>query len=164
MTTLEHIGSDEVSNRELYLIDAAEPQDVSAELSLTGRYFVCLLAWDASASTDEAIKQLARRLLAAGCVYVCCWGSECERVHDLFDKVDGERSPGGPWAISTWHQDEPLSEALWFTLFNTYPDSDFFDDCRSAVGIAVGSSEWAGEIRGAMADPRAFNARVVRAD
>jgi len=161
MTSPEHLGRDGVCERELYLIDVRRPEDIPLELSFTGRFFVCLLAWDASTCTEEATKELARRLLTAGCVYVCCWGSGCERVHDLFDEADIALSPEGPFLMSTWHDNEPLSEAIWFMLFNTYPDEAFFDECRSAVGISIGSSEWAGEIRTAMAYPREFSDRVV---
>jgi hypothetical protein len=46
-------------------------------------------------------------------------------------------------------------------MFNSYPDPELFDSCRSMLGISIGSKEWATEIRAAMSDPRAFSARVV---
>lgn len=41
--------------------------------------------------------------------------------------------------MSTWHDKESLSEALWFLLFCTDPDDAYFDGCRAAVGITIGS-------------------------
>ncbi len=160
MATLEHLGREETSERNLLLIDADRADDIPLELPDTDR-FVCLLAWDASGEGDDTVRDLARRLLEAGCVYVCCWGPDCSRVHDLFDEADVERAPDGPFAMSTWHEKESLAETLWFMLFNTYPDAAFFDECRSAVGISVGSPDWANEIRTAMANPRAFNMRLA---
>ena len=164
MASVEHLGRDEVSNRDLYVLDAREPSEIPSTLSMKGRYFVALIAWDASNVPDPIVDTLARRLLAAGCVYVCCWGPGCSQVHDLFDEADIERAPNGPYLMSTWHKDEPLSEAIWFALFNAYPDDAFFSDCQSAIGISIGSSEWAGEIREAMVDPRKFNARVLASE
>lgn len=163
MITLELIGRDEVSQRELFLIDAAGAEDIPTGLVLNDR-FVCLLAWDASGVSDDTVKTLARRLFAAGCVYICCWGADCSRVHDLFDLVDLERAPNGPWVMSTWHENEPLAEAIWFSLFNAYPDDAFFDGCRSTLGLSLGSSTWAAEIRQAFSDPRKFNKDVVESE
>ena len=66
--------------------------------------------------------------------------------------------------MSTWHDDEPLAEAIWFMLFNAYPDDAFFDDCHSALGLSLGSSTWAAEIRRAMSDPRKFCADMVESE
>lgn len=146
-------------HRERYLIEAERPEDVPMALALPGRYFVCLLALDASDVPDATIERLARRLFAAGCVYICCWGAACSRVHDLFDEVDVERAPDGPFAMSTWHEGESLAEALWFAWFNACPDEAFAEDCRAGVAISVGSPVWAAEIRRAMSDPESFARR-----
>jgi hypothetical protein len=130
-------------------------------LPLPPPYFACLLAWDATTASDEEVMALARRLLRAGCVYVCCWGPGCERVHDSFDLADLELRPDGPPALSTWHTEEPLAEALWFFLFCTFPDDAYFDGCRATVGITVGSKEWTDEVRAALAFPEEFSSTVL---
>lgn len=144
-------------HRERYLIEAERPEDVPPSLTLLCRSFVCLLALDASEVPDATIEGLARRLFAAGCVYICCWGAACSRVHDFFDEVDVERAPDGPFAMSTWHEGESLAEALRFACFDACPDDAFAEDCRAVVAISVGSPAWAAEIRRAMSDPERFS-------
>lgn len=58
-------------------------------------------------------------LVAAGCLYMCAWGPGCSTWDDSVDlamlecfsygNVPEERS-----AMTTWHANEPLEEALWF--------------------------------------------------
>src|SRR5687768_14637869 len=114
---MDEVGRDTITDRPLFVIDAARPDDIPAELPVPGPHFVCLLAWDARQATAAEVGAVADRLLAAGCVYVVCWGPDCERVHDIFDEVDLARRPDGPWAMTTWHSTDPLSEAIWFALF-----------------------------------------------
>lgn len=161
MAELTAVGSDAVSGRELFVIEAASSAGVSSALSLLNRYFACLIAWDSTAASDAEVAELARQLLTAGCVYVCCWGPGCERVHDSFDAEEIGLRPDGPFAMSTWHRDESLADALWFVLFNAFPDGAYFDACRSTVGIAIGSPVWATEARTAFSDPRQFSARLL---
>ncbi len=66
--------------------------------------------------------------------------------------------------MSTWHSEESLSEALWFLLFNAFPDDAYSDECRSAVAITIGSWVWAREVRAAFTDPGAFSARVLASE
>jgi hypothetical protein len=143
------IGRDPVSARDLFVASLASTGDVADVLTLPSRYFVCLLAWESTSRSDTEILEFMRTLVKAGCVYLCSWGPGCERVHDLFDEADLERSSEGPFAMSTWHADEPLAEAVWFALFNAYPDDAFFDGCASTIGITIGSAEWAREVRAA---------------
>ena len=164
MAKLEHFGRDKLSDREMYLIDASRPEDVPIDIPVCGGSFVCLLAWDASHVADDAVKALAYRLLNAGCVYICCWGPGSSRVEDLFDEVDVERSPNGPIVMSTWHEHEPLAEALWFALFNAFPDAGHSDVCQSVLGLSVGSSAWAATIRSAMVSPKGFNGQIQKSD
>jgi len=159
MATAEHIGEDEVSARSLFVMDAKDDQDIPKGIGLGGS-FVCLLAWDATAISNDGVLALARSLIADGCAYICCWGGDCERVHDLFIQASVELFPNGPHVMTAWHKDEPLDEALWFAMFNSYPVPELFDSCRFMIGISIGSMEWATEMRAAMADPGAFGAKV----
>jgi hypothetical protein len=161
MAEFVRVGCESISERELFAVKAASPDDVPSLAALPGPYFACLIAWDASSVQDEVVLRLARKLLRAGCVYVCCWGPDCERVHDLFDQAELELRPDGPIAISTWHSDEPLSEALWFMLFNADPDPAYFEGCRAGVGITIGSPAWAAEVREAFSDSGSFSKRVL---
>ena len=58
-------------------------------------------------------------LLKSGCLYVVAWGVECEVWHDTVDETNLEMFdfgdiPDDRFVMTTWHTDEPLSEALWF--------------------------------------------------
>ena len=104
----------------------------------------------------------AGRAAAPGRVRVCrLLGPDCEHVHDAFDMADLDWRPDGPWAMITWHTDDPLAEAAWFALYCAWPDAAFEDSCGSVVGISVGSPAWATELRAAFADPGAFSARYL---
>ena len=143
------VGRYTVSERELFIADVTSPAEIASFLAFSSSYFCCLLAWDSTGQGDAEIFTLMRGLVKAGCVYLCAWGPGCERVHDLFDEADVERSPDGPFAMSTWHASEPLAEAAWFALFNAFPDDAFFDGCRSTLGITIGSPKSAAEMRAA---------------
>ncbi|MDP9225010.1 MAG: hypothetical protein M3P18_14420, partial [Actinomycetota bacterium] len=58
-----------------------------------------------------------------GCEYVCAWGTDCGRVHDLFDDayVGLTTYSSPPLMISTSHADETLPEALYFALSRAFP-------------------------------------------
>ena len=85
MASIRRIGIDDVSERALVLLDADSAADVPTHIVAGSKHFVSLIAWDASAADAADVARLARILLDAGCVYFCCWGSSCERVHDLID-------------------------------------------------------------------------------
>jgi hypothetical protein len=58
--------------------------------------------------------------------------------------------------MTTWHDSEPLREALWFFLVNACPDQYYQDSTRAGLAIAIGSAPWAEEIREALDHPREF--------
>jgi hypothetical protein len=157
------VGSGGVCDRNLYVIEATSSDDVPAVLALPCPYFACLLAWDATAVADAEVIALARRLLQAGYVYVCCWGPGCSRVHDLFDLAGLDIRPDD-LIMSTWHDDETLSEALWFFLFCAFPDEAYVEQCRAGVGVVIGSREWADEVRAALTSPDAFSSELLGSD
>lgn len=69
--------------------------------------------------SDEWRKSTARWLVNGGCLYVVAWGVECEKWHDAVDRAvletfDFGDIPDDKFVMTTWHSDEPLSEALWF--------------------------------------------------
>jgi hypothetical protein len=158
---MDELGCEEVTGRTLFVLDVPCLADIPAVIQVPGPYFVCLLAWDARQASTADLEAVAARLLDAGCVYAVCWGPDCERVHDAFDTADIARQPDGPWAMTTWHNNEPLFEAIWFALFVACPDDAFVDECRSVVGMSVGSAAWAAEVRAAFAAPGEFSARVL---
>jgi hypothetical protein len=159
---MERLARHESSGRDLFFIAAERSEDIPADLALPCAYFACLIAWDARRASDESVSALANNLFQSGCVYVCCWGPDCSRVHDLFDLAELELRPEGPWAMSTCHARESLGETLWFLLSCANPADAFFPACRAAIGIAIGSPEWSAEIRAALSSPDEFCERVLR--
>lgn len=152
---------DPVMERRLFSASSASPSELPQPLALPAKHFACLLAWDARGASAEAVSSIAESLLRAGASYFVCWGPDCERVHDLVDEVSSH--PGGDFGIpedsciiTTWHHDDPLREALGYFLVNSWPDPYYQDSTRAALAIAIGSSDWAAEIRDALDQPREF--------
>jgi hypothetical protein len=159
MAAVERVGHCAHFDRELFVLEVANPQDVPKEWPLPARYCACLVAWDATQATEAVIGGLVRQLLQIGCVYGCFWGGDCSRVHDLFDLAELEVVPEEPHIMSSWHENETLRAALWFVLFCSTPDDEYFDGCKATVAISIGSPEWAMEMRTAFADPEGFSDR-----
>lgn len=163
--TATPLAIDNVSGRELFVLSYMTPDDVLKEVQLPSNRYVCLLAWDATGASVETIELLARHLIADGCVYICAWGADCKRVHDIFDETDmALRLDADAIVMSTWHDDEPLSEAIWFALNCAWPDEAYEDDCKAVVGISIGNSNWTTEMIEAFRDPRAFSERVLASE
>lgn len=71
------------------------------------------------AVSDDWRSSTARWLVDGGCLYAVAWGAECEEWHDAVDwavleTFDFGDIPDDRFVMTTWHADEPLSEALWF--------------------------------------------------
>lgn len=123
-----------------------------------GGHVTCLPAWDAALVSVETVARVAEQLLAAGCVYLCAWGPDCERVHDIFDEVivgDGSQTPDDDAIVMTsWHAAQSLDDALWFLLHCANPADRYAQSCRSAVAIVVGEEAgWRGTVRRALSHP-----------
>ena len=164
---LKQCGRDDVLDRDLFVLELLSPADFPVELSLPSPRFACLIAWDSRDASVDEVASIAQTLLDSGAVYVCAWGPDCERVHDIVDEIEvGLNSPTvvDRVVMTTWHSDEPLAEAIWFVLMNSFPDEGYEDGCGSTVGIAIGSPMWAEELRNAFATPREFVERQLRGD
>lgn len=113
-------------------------EDILSILGQVSSRFMLFLALDASSISDQTLRSVARALIDRGMSYLCVWGNECSRVHDEFDLERGDE-PDGHVVMTTWHDDEPLAEALWFFANVAYPDSSFEAECRDWVAISIGS-------------------------
>lgn len=85
---------------------------------LTNGTFRAVIVSDVEAP-QEWRERIASWLLASGCLYVVAWGVQCEAWHDTIDWVHLEMFEPGDilddkYVYTTWHANEPLSEALWF--------------------------------------------------
>jgi hypothetical protein len=149
MSQVHHIGSWEVAERELFSLALAGFLSMPDSLSLPSRHFITFLAADASDVDAKVLAEFSRRLLRAGCVYFCAWGTDCERVHDIFD---GECLDVDPVIMTTWHATDSLDEALWFFVSTAFPDDGYRATARSGLAISIGSREWDERIHRRLAD------------
>ena len=91
-------------------------EDVPSFLRSIPANFCLFLAVDATAINDEEISRTAKLLLEQGVAYFCVWGSDCERVHDLFDLERLPEEPRDRVVMTTWHSKDSLSPKLYGSL------------------------------------------------
>ncbi|MDP1700870.1 MAG: hypothetical protein Q8L53_07935 [Aestuariivirga sp.] len=158
MADVELVGRGLVLERDLYVLYLESPEDFPDNLSLGSPSFACLLAWDSRGVEVKQIAKLAGELLKAGAVYICAWGPDCERVHDIFDEeiVGSNPSPDDPFIMTTWHSRETLAGAIWFVLMCSNLDEDRELGCASTLGVTIGNLGWHDEIRSAFRDSDGF--------
>ena len=99
---------------------------------------------DATTLSAELIEEFASYCIDRGLFWVGTWGADCERVHDIFDRV-GVADPQRGIVMSTWHDDEPLDDALHL-FWDAFP-AERKQGGAARIGISVGSSEWIEEMR-----------------
>jgi hypothetical protein len=141
----------------LYSID--EPSELPSDLVSPSPLFLCFLAWDAAGVADTVARAVARTLLDAGAVYLCTFGSDCERVHDRADDEILRRSTEVDESTcipTTWHSDESLDDALWFFLFTASPSEAYAEHCRTALVLSVGDHGYLPAMVAALTDPAGF--------
>ena len=162
-TTVEQVGHDRISGRDLLFLRVSEPESLSV-FQAPSPHCVCLLVWESVRSSVETVSHVAEQLLGSGCVYLCAWGRGCERVHDIFDEILVGTNSGPADAsvvMTTWHADESLEEALGFFLRSAFPDERYQDSCRSGIVIVLGDADdHAATVRHALAQPTDFARRV----
>lgn len=148
---LENAGA--ASGRAIYSLAVDALGQISGALPTSrGEHFVLFLAWDARQASDDEILIAARELVRVGLAYIVAWGPDCERVHDLFDVADLEENPESnapdteTVIISTWHDSEPLEEALWFAIHSAYPSPPYDATWQATILACVGDGEWGATI------------------
>ena len=147
--------SSRFEGRECWLLTMSTPGDQLRDAELPSGPFVCFVAWDAKGAEVSEIDLLANRLLDAGAIYFCCWGPDCERVHDVIDEVEVarelERELVNSVLMTSWHANEPIGEALWFALSCAYPPDCDSPDVAPVVLLAIGEPVGV-ELRRALAE------------
>ncbi len=69
--------------------------------------------------TVEWRARVSQWLVESGCLYMSAWGLECSLWDDSVDFANLDAFafgdiPDDKFVMTTWHEDEPLSEVLWF--------------------------------------------------
>ena len=152
---------DPVTKRRLFSIAVSSPTELPPRLDLPPGRFVCLLAWDARGASAEEVSAVIDPLIRAGASCFVCWGPDCERVHDIIDEMisapDNDYGvPEGACIMTTWHDSEPLCDAIRFVLRCAFPNDFFHDSTDAALAISVASSAWTAEIAEAFDRPGDF--------
>ena len=140
---------DEDGERELYVASVpsfnewrclvSEPA-WAAVVEEPGAGFALFLACDATELNAELIEEFASYCIGRGLFWVSTWGPDCERVHDIFDRVDIAQDTEPGIVMSTWHDDEPLDEAL-LLFWHAFPAEGKLGG-PARIGISVGSQDW----------------------
>lgn len=129
---------------------------LSARLPRKHKYFTLLLAWDAPTNDVTELARYLQPIIEGGLVYFCAWGKNCEAVHDAVDHcalMRGQKAgEEGALVMTTWHDDEPLREAVWFFKNMAIPeDSKVQADCER-YAVAVGNPNWAESMKELLAE------------
>ena len=69
-----------------------------------------------SIAMEEWRTQTCEALARAGCRYLVAWGQDCKEWRDA---MDGAASGSGDLVVSTFHSDQPLAEAMWFSVYRS---------------------------------------------
>ncbi|HUR47626.1 MAG TPA: hypothetical protein VMZ27_17210 [Candidatus Saccharimonadales bacterium] len=158
MTQVQRIGHSDVTGRELFSLALPDFGSLPDLIVLPSRNFIAFLAADAANVDAVVLAEFSRRLLRAGCVCFCAWGTDCERVHDLFD---GECFSIEPVIMTTWHPRDSLDDALWFFVFTAFPDDAYGATCQSGLAVSIGRPDWDAHIRERLADLDTLTGDVV---
>jgi hypothetical protein len=102
---------------------------------------------DATRLQDDCIRAVARTLIDGGLASLSVWGPDCSRVHDQLDLERDPDEADDRTVMTTWHDDEPLSQAVWYFDYCAFVDTQFEHDCTDWVAISVGNEDWEREIR-----------------
>jgi hypothetical protein len=157
VSRMNPFGVDPATQRELYVVFVDSVNHLAKALEPLHGPLTCLVVWDAGGESTNTIGVLAQALLEAGAVYVCCWGTNCERVHDIIDETHVWRTIDDASAsqiVTTWDADESLEEAITFVM-DALPENEAAKK-GPVVAVCVGRSGYTPQVRKAFADPVGF--------
>ena len=80
--------------------------------------FCAVIVTEVDASEDWR-ERVTEWLVESGCLYAVTWGKDCQKWHDSVDganlrEFEHGDIPDDRFVMTTWHEGEPLKEALWF--------------------------------------------------
>lgn len=136
------------------------------QLTLPSMHFVALIAMDARTNSTYDLFEFGKTLLRQGAVYLCTWGPDSERVHDIFDEASQEVLPeetDETVIMTTWHDSESLAEALYFGLRTTFPGRAYEPRCGTLLVVTIGNAAWSEQVDKWLADPEGSTAAVEAA-
>lgn len=69
-----------------------------------------------SIAMDEWRNEICEALAKAGCRSFLAWGQDCKDWRDAMDVAAGGC---GELIVTTFHPDQPLTEAMWFSVYQS---------------------------------------------
>jgi hypothetical protein len=117
-------------------------KDLATGIRAPSAEFIVLVAADARGLPAEEMALAAEGLLGTGARYICCWGPDCERFHDVCDECSYELGPLDAVVMTTSHAQESWEEALWFATHSAVPDDAYPEAAASVAVVVVGNTAW----------------------
>ena len=148
--TLDNLTLERIPNRRYRLGTVLTIVEIPASLESCSPHFMLLLALDASSIGNERISAIAQSLISRGLAGISVWGPDCSRVHDLFDEERDPNETNETVVMTTWHDNEPISEAVCYFDLCAYPAEGFEAECSDWVAISVANESWKEEMRSAL--------------
>jgi len=145
--------------RAVFLCPAESIGDLPEKIKASSPNFGLLLMMDAKNINSQEILDAGTTLTQKGMAYLCAWGPDCERVHDLIDEAAQEKHDeltGDDVIMTTWHSSDTLVEALWFFLHSAFPTQSFQAGCLDWVIAPIRNHDWEQEVRSKILET-AFN-------
>lgn len=138
-----------MQRKDFYFCSSDTLDVLASQITPTSPSFGLLVAMDAQSVDAGRIGHAAEMLMEKGLAYLCAWGPDCERVHDIFDEIAVEKNPEPKSGVimTTWHSSETLQEALWFFVNSAFPDQAYERTCRDWIVAPIGNREWEQIIR-----------------
>lgn len=139
----EHDYFDVVRRRTCRVVSGTSLEALVTELEPLTPEYILFLAADSSKYSSAQLTTLAGTVLETGAGYVCCWGPDCERLHDAFDVARDARGARCDGVImTTSHASEPLEKALWFADCAAVPGQQHEAASGSVLVAVVNNAEW----------------------
>jgi len=147
------LGVDPAIKKWICTLSVTNPLDIPDDLDLPSRYYCLFVAIDANSFKIEDIGFFAEKMLLQGAVYICSWGPGCEMVHDCFDDVvvrDNLGVSDQTVILTTWHENESIDDAVWFTARVAEPAGAYAKDSQTVLYVVIGNQSWVEKVNGAV--------------
>jgi hypothetical protein len=110
--------------------------------------FACLLYSNQENVTTDEMIAVANWLLASGCRYAVCAGTNCSQWHDAIVTADIDRDPTGQsLVITSWRETESIKDIVRFWLNAIDIDDVAFENY---LALFIGASNVNSEIQRAI--------------
>jgi hypothetical protein len=144
--------------KDLYLCAAPSLRALPSLIQPHSVTFGLLIAVDAAGLAVDEIYEPANKLFQRGLIYLLSWGTDCERVHDIFDEaevireIEGKTQPqaAGCGAMTVWKPKDTLQDAVWFFAHNGIPGDVYAQTTRDWIIAPIGNAAFEDIIRNAI--------------